>query len=75
MATRQHKLPAEQRRERLTHADPHVLAGGAVTGNAEDVLAQAAGVGVATGSTGGTLRTRAGGGSGAPLAVTGAVTP
>jgi TonB family protein len=41
-----------------------VLAGGAVTGNAEDVLAQAAGVGVASGSAGGTLRTRAGGGSG-----------
>jgi TonB family protein len=41
-----------------------VLAGGAVTGNAEDVLAQAAGVGVATGSQGGTLRTRSGGGSG-----------
>lgn len=42
-----------------------VLAGGAVTGNAEDVLAQAAGVGVATSSTGGTLRARSGGGSGA----------
>jgi TonB family protein len=41
-----------------------VLAGGAVTGNAEDVLAQAAGVGVATSSQGGTLRTREGGGSG-----------
>jgi len=41
-----------------------VLAGGAVTGNAEDVLSQASGVGVATGSAGGTLRTRAGGGSG-----------
>lgn len=41
-----------------------VLAGGAVTGNAEDVLAQAAGVGVAQSSSGATLRTRAGGGSG-----------
>lgn len=41
-----------------------VLAGGAVTGNAEDVLAQAAGVGVATSSSGGTLRARQGGGSG-----------
>ena len=40
-----------------------VLAGGAVTGNAEDVLAQAAGVGVATNSSGGTLRGRTGGGS------------
>jgi TonB family protein len=39
-----------------------VLAGGAVTGNAEDVLAQAAGVGVAQNSSGGTLRTRSGGG-------------
>ncbi|MDB4975209.1 MAG: putative abductin-like protein [Myxococcaceae bacterium] len=41
-----------------------VLAGGAVTGNAEDVLAQAAGVGVATNSQGGTLRQRSGGGTG-----------
>jgi TonB family protein len=41
-----------------------VLAGGAVTGNAEDVLAQAAGVGVAQSASGGTLRTRSGGGSG-----------
>jgi TonB family protein len=41
-----------------------VLAGGAVTGNAEDVLAQAAGVGVATNASGGTLRQRAGGGTG-----------
>jgi TonB family protein len=41
-----------------------VLAGGAVTGNAEDVLAQAAGVGVATNSSGGTLRSREGGGGG-----------
>ena len=41
-----------------------VLAGGAVTGNAADVLAQAAGVGVATKSEAGTLRTRSGGGSG-----------
>jgi TonB family protein len=41
-----------------------VLAGGAVTGNAADVLAQASGVGVATRSEAGTLRTRSGGGSG-----------
>ncbi|MEM7433552.1 MAG: AgmX/PglI C-terminal domain-containing protein [Myxococcota bacterium] len=41
-----------------------VLAGGAVTGNAADVLAQASGVGVATKSQTGTLRTRTGGGSG-----------
>ena len=41
-----------------------VLAGGAVTGNAADVLAQASGVGVATKSDAGTLRTRKGGGSG-----------
>jgi TonB family protein len=41
-----------------------VLAGGAVTGNAADVLAQASGVGVATKSVAGTLRTRSGGGSG-----------
>ncbi len=41
-----------------------VLAGGAVTGNAADVLAQASGVGVATKSEAGTLRTRSGGGSG-----------
>ncbi|MEM8608998.1 MAG: AgmX/PglI C-terminal domain-containing protein [Myxococcota bacterium] len=41
-----------------------VLAGGAVTGNAADVLAQASGVGVATKSQTGTLRTRQGGGSG-----------
>jgi TonB family protein len=41
-----------------------VLAGGAVTGNAEDVLAQAAGVGVATNASGGTLRQRSGGGNG-----------
>jgi TonB family protein len=39
-----------------------VLAGGAVTGNAEDVLAQASGVGVAQGTQGGTLRTHSGGG-------------
>ncbi len=39
-----------------------VLAGGAVTGNAEDVLAQASGVGVAQGRSGGALRTRSGGG-------------
>ena len=41
-----------------------VLAGGAVTGNAADVLAQASGVGVATRSQTGALRTRSGGGSG-----------
>lgn len=41
-----------------------VLAGGAVTGNAADVLAQASGVGVATKKDAGTLRTRSGGGSG-----------
>ena len=40
-----------------------VLAGGAVTGSAADVLAQAAGVGVASSSTGGTLRDRSGGGT------------
>jgi TonB family protein len=38
-----------------------VLAGGAITGNAEEVLSQAAGVGVATNAAGGTLRARAGG--------------
>jgi TonB family protein len=41
-----------------------VLAGGAVTGNAEDILSQAAGVGVAQTGSGGTLRTRSGGGTG-----------
>ncbi|MGB3049371.1 MAG: AgmX/PglI C-terminal domain-containing protein [Polyangiales bacterium] len=41
-----------------------VLSGGAVTGNAADVLAQASGVGVATKSEAGRLRTRSGGGSG-----------
>ena len=41
-----------------------VLSGGAVTGNAADVLAQASGVGVATESEAGTLRTRSGAGSG-----------
>lgn len=41
-----------------------VLAGGAVTGNAADVLALASGVGVATKSEAGKLRTRSGGGSG-----------
>ena len=41
-----------------------VLEGGAVTGNAADVLAQASGVGVATKSETGALRTRKGGGSG-----------
>ncbi len=40
-----------------------VLAGGAVTGSAADVLAQAEGVGVASSSTGGTLRDRSGGGT------------
>jgi TonB family protein len=39
-----------------------VLAGGAVTGSAADILAQAEGVGVATSSSGGTLRERSGGG-------------
>lgn len=38
-----------------------VLAGGAVTGNAEDVMAMAEGVGVATSAQGGTLRERGGG--------------
>ena len=41
-----------------------VLSGGAVTGNAAEVLAQASGVGVATKTDAGKLRTRAGGGSG-----------
>lgn len=41
-----------------------VLSGGAVTGNAADVLAEASGVGVASKSEAGTLRTRSGGGSG-----------
>ncbi|MBX3272825.1 MAG: TonB family protein [Sandaracinaceae bacterium] len=40
-----------------------VLAGGAVTGNAEDVMATAEGVGVATSAEGGTLRERSGGGT------------
>jgi TonB family protein len=40
-----------------------VLAGGVVTGSSADVLAQAAGVGVASSSTGGTLRDRSGGGT------------
>ena len=39
-----------------------VLAGGAVTGDAESVLAQASGVGVAQGGSGGNLRTQGGGG-------------
>jgi TonB family protein len=39
-----------------------VLAGGAVTGSAEDILAQATGVGVASTAGGGTLRERSGGG-------------
>jgi TonB family protein len=39
-----------------------VLAGGAVTGNAQDILSQAAGIGVAT-SASGTLRERSGGGN------------
>jgi TonB family protein len=39
-----------------------VLAGGAVTGRAEDVMAQAEGVGVAQGGPGGVLRERSGGG-------------
>ena len=49
----------------LTGADgafQDVLAGGAVTGNAEDVMATAEGVGVATSAEGGTLRERGGGG-------------
>jgi TonB family protein len=41
-----------------------VLSGGAVTGNAADVLAEASGVSVASKSEAGTLRTRSGGGSG-----------
>ncbi len=41
-----------------------VLAGGAVIGNAEEIMAQASGVGVAKRAGGGTLRERAGGGSG-----------
>ena len=41
-----------------------VLAGGAVTGNAADILASAAGVGVATSGQGGNLRKRTGGGDG-----------
>ncbi len=41
----------------------NVLAGGAITGSAEDVLANAGGVGVANGASG-TLRPRGGGGNG-----------
>jgi TonB family protein len=41
-----------------------VLAGGAVIGNAEEIMAQASGVGVAKKGGGGTLRERSGGGSG-----------
>lgn len=41
-----------------------VLAGGAVTGNAQDILSQAMGVGVAKSGSGGELRARSGGGSG-----------
>ena len=40
-----------------------VLAGGAVTGNAQDILSQATGVGVAKSASGGDLRQRAGGGT------------
>jgi TonB family protein len=40
-----------------------VLAGGAVTGNAQDILSQAMGVGVAKSASGGDLRQRAGGGT------------
>lgn len=40
-----------------------VLANGAVTGNAQDILSQAAGIGVAQSASGGALRTRSGGGS------------
>ncbi len=39
-----------------------VLQGGAVTGSAEDIMAQAEGVGVASGTAGGVLRERGGGG-------------
>ncbi|MBX3251212.1 MAG: TonB family protein [Myxococcales bacterium] len=42
----------------------NVLAGGAVTGSQEDILAAAGGVGVATSSSGGTLREGSGGGTG-----------
>jgi TonB family protein len=41
-----------------------VLAGGAVTGSAQDILSQAAGVGVAQSASGGALRTRSGGATG-----------
>ncbi|MBK8169300.1 MAG: TonB family protein [Sandaracinaceae bacterium] len=41
-----------------------VLRGGAITGDAASVLDQAAGVGVATGASGSTLRQRGGGGDG-----------
>ncbi len=41
-----------------------VLAGGAPTGNAADILAQATGVGVAEAGSGGTLRATSGGGDG-----------
>ena len=40
-----------------------VLAGGAVTGNAQDILSQAAGIGVAKSGSGGDLRQRSGGGN------------
>jgi TonB family protein len=40
-----------------------VLAGGAVTGNAQDILSQAMGVGVAKSGSGGDLRQRSGGGT------------
>lgn len=40
-----------------------VLAGGAVTGNAQDILSQAMGVGVAKSGSGGDLRQRSGGGN------------
>jgi TonB family protein len=40
-----------------------VLAGGAVTGNAQDILSQAMGVGVAKSGSGGDLRQRTGGGA------------
>ncbi len=45
-----------------------VLAGGAVTGNAQDILSQAMGVGVAKSASGGDLRTRGGGASGSGVA-------
>lgn len=51
-----------------------VLRGGAVTGNAAEVLAQASGVGVATGTAGGTMRSREGSGSGGSVGDLGSLT-